>query len=151
MILWLINLSANFKLLLSTVLIQEKSICLKAETKININNIMTFYVMIHYIIQFPVPDRMTDTKNLLLKITEAVVQCYCKSRAQLMLMRNYHKHALLTFLVMIKMVCNLALNLAVILIINFFHLFTTIRNLLLSIYVGMYLHFLWRLCWKVYR
>lgn len=57
----------------------------------------------------------SDTENLLLKITKAVAQCYCKSRAQLMLMRNYHKHVLLTFLVLIKMVCNLALNLAVIL------------------------------------
>lgn len=58
LILWLINLSANFQLLLSIVLIQAKSICLKAETKININNIMTFHVMIQQIIQFSVPDRM---------------------------------------------------------------------------------------------
>lgn len=58
MILWLINLSANFQLLLSIELIQEKSIWLKAETKININNIMTFHVMIQQIIQFPVPNRM---------------------------------------------------------------------------------------------
>lgn len=59
-----------------------------------------------------------------------------------MLMTNYNKYALLTCLALIKMVCNVALNLSVILNTIFFHLFAKLLNLQLSIYAGMYLHVL---------